>query len=223
MEQSYRFCLDAHSVQTIFETQASSPADCRDKKDDSSQRSARAPFGTKRGKMLKKVSTYRPHKRSYPSLALDSQRSSFAPFRLNQPEREDRSDFGMAVRSILPAAMLITGDTATGRITRASTDCYPATTHSEWCMPLLNRKATRADTFEARMQRARNEGYARGFLEAKLFESAVGVIFPRNRALEWLSTAIDGGRAELDAQRALEREVEAWDMSCRIAFLVAIS
>jgi hypothetical protein len=52
---------------------------------------------------------------------------------------------------------------------------------------------------------------------------AVGKVFARESALDWLSTAIDDGRRELDAQHALEREVEAWDMSCRIAFMVAIT
>jgi hypothetical protein len=73
------------------------------------------------------------------------------------------------------------------------------------------------------MQRARNEGYSRGAREAKLFRLAVGKVFARESALDWLSTAIDDGRRELDAQHALEREVEAWDMSCRIAFMVAIT
>jgi hypothetical protein len=52
---------------------------------------------------------------------------------------------------------------------------------------------------------------------------AVGKVFEREQALDWLTTAIDDGRAELEAQHALEREIEAWDMSCRIAFMVAIT
>ena len=80
-----------------------------------------------------------------------------------------------------------------------------------------------ANTFQARMERARNEGYSRGAREAKLFKLAVGKVFERESALDWLSTAIDDGRRELDAQHALEREIEAWDMSCRIAFMVAIT
>jgi hypothetical protein len=41
--------------------------------------------------------------------------------------------------------------------------------------------------------------------------------------MDWLQTIVDEGRGELEAQQALEREVEAWDLSCRIAFLVAIA
>jgi hypothetical protein len=84
-------------------------------------------------------------------------------------------------------------------------------------------RRARADTFAARMQRARREGYARGANEAELFKRAVGkVIFERQQAIDWLNNAIDDGRAELESQHAWEREIEAWDMSYRIAFLVAI-
>jgi hypothetical protein len=63
----------------------------------------------------------------------------------------------------------------------------------------------------------------RGANEAELFKGAVGkVIFDRQQAIEWLNKAIEEGRAELASQHAWERELEAWDTSCRIAFLVAI-
>ena len=41
--------------------------------------------------------------------------------------------------------------------------------------------------------------------------------------MDWLQTNVDEGRGELEAQQAREREVEAADMSCRIAFLVEIA
>jgi hypothetical protein len=90
-------------------------------------------------------------------------------------------------------------------------------------MPFPRFRTGRADTFEARMQRARNEGYATGASEAVLFKNATGhVVCERQRALDWLNKAIKTGRTDLQSQHALVREVEAWDMSCRIAFLVAI-
>jgi hypothetical protein len=46
--------------------------------------------------------------------------------------------------------------------------------------------------------------------------------FTREQAMDWLDSTIDEGRMELEDQHATEREVEAWDMSCRIAFLVEI-
>jgi hypothetical protein len=52
---------------------------------------------------------------------------------------------------------------------------------------------------------------------------AVGNAITRERAMDWLDSTIDEGRVEPECQRATEREVEAWDMSCRIAFLVEIA
>jgi hypothetical protein len=89
-------------------------------------------------------------------------------------------------------------------------------------VPFLN-KPDRADTFLSRMERARNEGYLCGSREGKLFTLAVGKVFTREQATDWLDNVIEEGREELNDQHATEREVEAWDMSCRIAFLLEIA
>jgi hypothetical protein len=59
--------------------------------------------------------------------------------------------------------------------------------------------------------------------EATLFRLSMAGAFQREQVQDWLNTAVDDGRAELQAQHALEREVDAWDMSCRIMFMVRIS
>lgn len=74
----------------------------------------------------------------------------------------------------------------------------------------------------ARMARSREEGYLSGAREAKLCRLAMAGA-QRQEVLDWLNTAIDAGRAELEAQHALEREIDAWDMSCRIMFMVVIT
>jgi len=86
-----------------------------------------------------------------------------------------------------------------------------------------NSKPDRPDTFAARMERARSDGYARGAHEARLFVLALGKDFRHDLAVDWINTAIEEGRGNLLAQHALDREVEAWDMSCRIIFMVMIA
>ena len=73
-----------------------------------------------------------------------------------------------------------------------------------------------------RMRRACKEGILRGRREAKLFRLAFGSAGARAKAIGWLNNAVSAGRAALEAQCALEREVEAWDMACRVAFLLEI-
>ncbi len=90
-------------------------------------------------------------------------------------------------------------------------------------MPFWAFKSGRDDSFGSRLVRARNEGLLRGSREAKLFRLAVGKSFERQQALDWLNTVIDEGRSELVDQHASEREVETWDLGCRIAFFVELS
>ena len=92
----------------------------------------------------------------------------------------------------------------------------------DWLREKLGFELDRADTFPSRMKRAKHEGYLCGSREAKLCKLAVGKAFTRERAMDWLDSTVDEGRVELECQHATEREVEAWDMSCRIAFLLEI-
>ena len=87
----------------------------------------------------------------------------------------------------------------------------------------LTGKTDRADTFIDRMERARSDGYSRGEHQARVLKLALGKDFQPEQAVDWINTAIDDGRSELQAQHAREREVEAWDMSCRIMFMVMIA
>ena len=85
------------------------------------------------------------------------------------------------------------------------------------------RRNDRTDDISGRMARAREEAYLRGEHEGKMFRIATGGSYQRQQALDWLDTVIEEGRAELEAQHALEREVEAWDISCRIMFWVMLA
>jgi hypothetical protein len=75
----------------------------------------------------------------------------------------------------------------------------------------------------ARLERARQSGYADGDREAKLTLLALGKGFEQSQVIGWLNTVIEEGRADLLAQHAIDREIDAWDMSCRIMFMVTIS
>lgn len=91
------------------------------------------------------------------------------------------------------------------------------------CAMFWFRRNDRTDDISGRMARARDEAYLRGEHEGKMFRLATGGSYQRQQALDWLDTVIEDGRAELEAQHALEREVEAWDISCRIMFWVILA
>jgi hypothetical protein len=89
-------------------------------------------------------------------------------------------------------------------------------------MPFWDFKPGRDDSFRSRLERARQEGFRTGAREGKLFKLGAGKEFDRQRAMDWLDAAIESGRVELEDQHAWEREIETWDMCCRIAFLLEI-
>src|ERR1700739_2550145 len=90
-------------------------------------------------------------------------------------------------------------------------------------MATFRSKRTREDTYAARLRRARDEGDAFGVREASLCRAACsGRQWDRQDALDWLNAAIQTDRVELEAQHALEHELELWDRACRIAFLVTV-
>ena len=85
----------------------------------------------------------------------------------------------------------------------------------------LGARPNRGDAYVARLQRTREEGHAKGSAEGKLFLLAMGKKqFQPQEVHNWLSKVIADGRAELEAQHALDSEVEAWDMACRVMFLL---
>jgi hypothetical protein len=73
------------------------------------------------------------------------------------------------------------------------------------------------------MERARQSGYADGSEEARLMLIALGKQFERSKAIGWLNTAVEKGRADKLVQRAIGREIDTWEMSCRIVFVVTIN
>ena len=75
----------------------------------------------------------------------------------------------------------------------------------------------------ARMERARQSGYADGGREARLMMIALGKQFERSKAIGWLNTAVEKGRADKLVQRVIDREIDAWEMSCRIMFVITIT
>ena len=85
----------------------------------------------------------------------------------------------------------------------------------------LGARPNRGDTYLARLQRMRAEGHAKGSAEGKLFLLAFSKTnFQPHDVQDWLSGVVAQGRVELEAKHALDQEIEAWDMACRVAFLL---
>jgi hypothetical protein len=72
----------------------------------------------------------------------------------------------------------------------------------------------------ARQGCLRNEAYDRANREARLLLSAEGPGRSFRDVLERLDRVVADGRRELAARRVPARDIEAWDTSCRIMFLL---
>ena len=82
-------------------------------------------------------------------------------------------------------------------------------------------QSARQDTYQGRLDRMGEAGRRRGSAEAKLFMLALGrTKFQPHQVHDWLSKVVAEGRAELEAQHATDREIETWDVSCRMMFLL---
>ena|ERR1700752_4472923 len=82
-------------------------------------------------------------------------------------------------------------------------------------------RSSRSSVYVARLNRMREEGRARGSAEGRLFLRAFGKTkFQPHEVHDWLSQVVTEGRAKLEAENALDREIDAWDMACRVAFLL---
>lgn len=88
-------------------------------------------------------------------------------------------------------------------------------------LSLFGPRSNRSSVYLAHLRRMREEGHARGAAEGRLFMQAIGKTkFQPHEVHTWLSRVVAEGRAELKAQNELDREIEAWDMACRVAFLL---
>ena len=52
---------------------------------------------------------------------------------------------------------------------------------------------------------------------------AFGKQFEQSEAIGWLNSAVEKGRIDKSIQRTFGREIDAWEMSCRIMFVVTIT
>jgi len=66
----------------------------------------------------------------------------------------------------------------------------------------------------------RDDAYDRGAREGRLFVGAAGPNASFRDVLDRLDQLVAGGRRELAAKGVPAREIEDWDTSCRIMFLL---
>ena len=66
----------------------------------------------------------------------------------------------------------------------------------------------------------RENGYAAGEREARLFLSSTAPGFEQPVAYQWLDRIVADGRRQLRERNASDREIEIWDNACRIMFLL---
>ena len=72
----------------------------------------------------------------------------------------------------------------------------------------------------ARQGGLRVDAYDRAAREARLFLSAAGPARSFRDVLERLDRVVADGRRDLVARRRAPKDIEAWDTSCRIMFLL---
>jgi hypothetical protein len=85
---------------------------------------------------------------------------------------------------------------------------------------IFNFRSTETSSYLARLEKMREGGYARGTHEARMFLLAAGKHYQPPQAHDWINEAIEERRRELQAHRALEREIATWDLACRTMFLL---
>jgi hypothetical protein len=85
---------------------------------------------------------------------------------------------------------------------------------------IFSSRSSETSSYRARLEKMREGRLCERWQEAGMFRLAAGKYYPPPHAHDWINQAIEEGRRELEAQHALEREIETWDMACRTMFLL---
>jgi hypothetical protein len=89
-----------------------------------------------------------------------------------------------------------------------------------YMVSIFSSRSSETSSYRARLEKMREEGCMRGAQEAGMFRLAAGKYYQPPQVHDWINQAIEEGRRELEAQHALEREIETWDLACRTMFLL---